>query len=114
MGLASGRIQRTKPSRAPTPPPGRYAVPLACGVLFPSIQLNLNLIFGGWMKLYLMFHDNMAAVVGVIAGFFLLVGLAFAGALLGAGRPVQARPLRVLSATLLTLGVQYVASLLSG
>lgn len=109
-GMVALRMGQRGNAGVPAPSSGvvahRHAVPIACGVFFVSVQWLLQNAFNGWIDLYQHIH-GLLALASVVVGPFLVFGLAFAGARMGAGTPRQAQPWRALAAALLTLTLQH-------
>lgn len=88
-------------------------MPLAGALFYTVIQWVLQDTFSGWLASY-QYQGGVLSVLGAVVGTLVVFGLAFAGASMGAGRPLRTRPWRALSAALLTLVVQFSICIVAG
>ncbi len=113
LACLAGRLARTGRPAPPAVIPQRYTVPLACALFYTVIQCVLQDTFSGWLASY-QYQAGLLSVLGAIIGTLVVFGLAYAGASMGAGRPLRTRPWRALSAALLTLVVQFSICIVAG
>lgn len=113
LACLAGRLARTERTAPMALIPQRRTVPLACALFYAGIQWALQDSFSGWLASY-QYQGGMLSVLGTLIGTLVVFGLAFAGASMGAGRPLRTRPWRALSAALLTLVVQFSICIVAG